>query len=158
MDIKESIAGKIAKAVTGYNSYIPNPLPPVIEWNNILVNTLSRADHVLGMLSREGAKLPNPHLLIRPFITREAVLSSKIEGTQATLGEVLAQDAGVAQNINIDDLQEVNNYIEALDYGIKRLNELPLSLRLIRELHEKLMQGVTTHCKLIIFYKLYLRT
>jgi Fic family protein len=142
MDIKESPSGKVIKNLTGYNAFIPNNLPPKIEWNIALVNSLSRADYILGMLSREGAKLPNPHLLIRPFITREAVLSSKIEGTQATLGEILAQEAGIQVDRNPDDLQEVNNYIIALDYGLKRLKDLPLSLRLIKEMHNKLMQGV----------------
>lgn len=142
MDIKESPSGKVVKALTGYHAFVPNPLPPQIEWNNELVNSLSRADYVLGMLSREGSKLPNPHLLMRPFITREAVLSSKIEGTQATIGEVLANEAGAHVSRNPDDLQEVQNYIAALDYGVKRLQDFPLSLRLIRELHEKLMQGV----------------
>lgn len=142
MDIKKSQSGKIVKAPTGYNFFIPNPLPPQLEWNNALVNSLSRADYTLGMLSREGRKLPNPHLLIRPFITREAVLSSKIEGTQATLGEILADEAGAHVNRSPDDLQEVRNYILALDYGLKRLNNFPLSLRLIKEIHNELMQGV----------------
>ena len=95
MDIKESLSGKIINTLTGYKAFIPNHLPPIIEWDITLVNSLSRADYILGMLSREGARLPNPHLLMRPFLTREAVLSSKIEGTQATLGEVLAQEAGI---------------------------------------------------------------
>ena len=142
MDIVESPSGRIVKTLTGYQAFIPNQLPQKFAWNDALVNTLSRADHVLGMLSREGARLPNPHLLIRPFIAREAVLSSKIEGTQATLGEVLAQEAGVHVERNPDDLQEVHNYILALEYGIKRLRDLPLCLRLIREIHEKLMDGV----------------
>jgi Fic family protein len=142
MDLFESPSGKIIKALTGYYVFIPDQLPPKFEWTNDLVNSLSRADHVLGMLSREGSKLPNPHLLMRPFITREAVLSSKIEGTQATLGEVLANDAGIRVNRHHDDLQEVHNYIAALDYGIKRLQDFPLSLRLIREVHETLMHGV----------------
>jgi len=93
-------------------------------------------------LSGEGKRLPNPHLLIRPFIKREAVLSSRIEGTQATLGELLANDAGAAVDRSPDDLLEVGNYVTALDYGIKRLNSLPLSLRLVREVHKKLMGGV----------------
>jgi Fic family protein len=78
---------------------------------------------------------------MRPFITREAVLSSKIEGTQATLGEILAASAGAYVKQNPDDLQEVQNYIKALDYGLKRLDELPLSSRLIKEIHDQLMQG-----------------
>ncbi|WP_353286773.1 Fic family protein [Wolbachia endosymbiont (group A) of Anthophora plumipes] len=139
MYIKGSPSGKV---FAGYQAFIPNPLPPKFEWDNYLVNSLSRADHILGMLSREGAKLPNPHLLIRPFIAREAVLSSRIEGTQATLGEILAQEAGANVDRNPDDLQEVRNYISALDYGLKRLQSFPLSLQLVKEIHGKLMQGV----------------
>jgi Fic family protein len=142
MDIRESSSGKVIKTLTGYHAFIPNPLPPNLKWDNALVSSLSRADHILGKLSREGSQLSNPHLLMRPFITREAVLSSKIEGTQATLGEVLANEAGIHVNRNPDDLQEVYNYIIALDYGLKRLQDLPLSLRLIKEIHEHLMQGV----------------
>src|SRR3990167_1813706 len=142
MDFRESPSGKIVTTLTGYQAFIPHPLPPKFEWNTTLVNSLSRADHILGMLSREGAKLPNPYLLLHPLITREAVLSSKIEGTQATLGEVLAKEAGASVSRNPDDLQEVQSYIIALNHGIKRLEDFPLSLRLIREVHEKLMQGV----------------
>ena len=142
MDIQQSPAGKIIKSPQGYNAFIPNPLPPVIEWNNQVVSALSRADFLLGKLAREGSKLPNPHLLMRLFITREAVLSSKIEGTHATISEILAHNAGVQVKQNPDDLQEVQNYITALDYSLKRLDELPLSLRLIKEIHDHLMQGV----------------
>jgi Fic family protein len=95
-----------------------------------------------GKLAGEGGRLPNPHLLIRPFVRREAVLSSKIEGTQATLGELLAAEAGAAVGRSPADLREVGNYVMALEYGIKRLKELPLSLRLIKELHARLMTGV----------------
>ncbi|MEK6734778.1 MAG: Fic family protein [Pseudomonadota bacterium] len=142
MNIKESPSGVIIRALTGYDFFVPSQLPPKIEWDIALVNSLSRADHILGGLSREGIRLPNPHLLMRPFIAREAVLSSRIEGTQATLGEILAKDAGASVERNPDDLQEVNNYIIALDYGVSRLKELPLSLRLLKEIHENLMQGV----------------
>ena len=142
MDIKQSSSGNIIKTLTGYNAFIPHPLPPEIKWDNALVGTLSRADHIVGLLSREGSKLPNPHLLMKPFITREAVLSSKIEGTQATLSEILADEAGAQVNRSPDDLQEVRNYIRALTFGLKRLDDLPLSLRLIKEIHNELMQGV----------------
>ncbi|MDR2045938.1 MAG: Fic family protein [Rickettsiales bacterium] len=142
MYIKGSPSGKVVRAFAGYQAFIPSPLPPKFEWDNDLVNSLSRADHILGMLSREGAKLPNPHLLMRPFIVREAVISSRIEGTQATLGEILAQEAGANVDRNPDDLQEVRNYISALDYGLKRLQSFPLSLQLVKEIHGKLMQGV----------------
>ena len=142
MDIKNSPSGQIIKSPRGYNAYLPNPLPPKIEWDNGLINSLSRADFLLGKLAREGSLLTNPHLLMRPFITKEAVLSSKIEGTQTTLSEILAAEAGAFVKQDPDDLQEVQNYIKALDYGLVRLKELPLSLRLIKEVHERLMQGV----------------
>lgn len=142
MDIEQSPSGKVIKTLAGYRAFIPNPLPPKFEWDNVLVSSLSRADFLIGKLAREGSKLPNPHLLIRPFITKEAVLSSRIEGTQTTLGEILAADSGVHIKQNKDDLQEVQNYIKALDYGVERLQELPLSLRLIKEIHGQLMQGV----------------
>jgi Fic family protein len=103
---------------------------------------MSQADQLLGRLVGEGRRLPNPHVLIRPFIQREAVFSSMIEGTQSTLGEVLAAEAGAAVDRSPEDLREVANYVQAMEYGIHRLQTLPLSLRLVREIHEKLMAGV----------------
>jgi len=117
-------------------------LPPEVHWEPGLVQTLSEADRAIGELAGEGRRLPNPHLLIRPFLRREAVLSSRIEGTQATLGELLAVEAGSAVERSPDDLREVGNYVTALEYGIDRLKTLPLSLRLIGELHKRLMDGV----------------
>ena len=134
-------SGKFIKCA-GYESFMPGPLPPEINWTPQLIRSLSDADRLIGQLSGEGKLLPNPHLLMRPFIKREAVLSSRIEGTQATLGELLANDAGVSVNRSPDDLKEVGNYVKALDHGIQRLESLPLSLRLTREIHEKLMEGV----------------
>ena len=139
--VKKNISGKYIKC-TGYEAFVPDPLPPEIVWAGRLIRSLSDADRLVGQLSGEGKQLPNLHLLIRPFIKREAVLSSRIEGTQATLGELLANEAGAIVNRSPDDLREVGNYVTALDYGIKRLETLPLSLRLIREVHEKLMEGV----------------
>ena len=134
-------SGKFIKCA-GYESFMPDSLPPEINWTPQLISSLSDANRLIGQLSGEGKQLPNPHLLMRPFIKREAVLSSRIEGTQATLGELLANDAGVSVNRSPDDLKEVGNYVKALDHGIQRLESLPLSLRLIREIHEKLMEGV----------------
>ncbi len=107
-----------------------------------MVRALSDADRLIGRLAGEGGRLPNPHLLIRPFVRREAVLSSRIEGTHATLGELLAAEAGAAVDRSPADLREVANYVVALEYGVKRIKALPLSLRLTRELHAKLMTGV----------------
>jgi Fic family protein len=83
--------------------------------------------------------------LIRPFVQREAVLSSKIEGTQATLGELLAAEAGAIVDRSPEDLREVGNYVVALEHGISRLKKLRLCVRFTRELHEKLMTGVQGH-------------
>lgn len=134
--------GRQIRCAGGYWAHVPGPLPPPIEWNRGLAASLSAADRAIGRLAGEGRRLPNPYLLIRPFIRREAVLSSRIEGTQATLGELLAAEAGAMVERSPADLREVANYVVALEYGVARLQELPLSLRLVRELHEQLMRGV----------------
>ncbi len=141
MACKSNIPGK--KVPQGnYVAFVPAPLPPKLDWTPRLIRVLSDADRLIGKLAGEGGRLPNPHILMRPFLQREAVLSSKIEGTQATLGELLAAEAGVAVDRSPDDLREVGNYVVALEHGILRLKELPLCVRIIRELHEKLMTGV----------------
>src|SRR5205823_12978293 len=126
----------------GYSAFIPAPLPPTLDWTPRLIRVLSDADRLIGRLAGEGRRLPNPHVLIRPFVRREAVLSSRIEGTRATLGELLAAEAGAAVDRSPADLREVANYVVALEYGAKRLKAHPLSLRLTRDLHAKLMTGV----------------
>jgi len=142
MDIKESPSGVVLKVAGGYEVFLPHPLPPHFAFDTSLVMALSKADRALGMLAREGARLPDPHLLIRSFVSREAVLSSRIEGVRTTLGEVFVQAGGGVVEESVGDMQEVRNYIEALDFGIARLAEVPVSLRLIREVHGKLMHGV----------------
>lgn len=87
-----------------YEAFVPHPLPPDIEFSKILLRSLSDADRLIGKLAGEGRTLQNPHLLMRPFIKREAVLSSRIEGTQATLGELLAADAGAVVERSPHDL------------------------------------------------------
>ena len=135
--------GRKIRCPQGYSAFVPDPLPPApFEWSPTLVRALSDADRLIGRLAGEGGRLPNPHVLVRPFVAREAVLSSRIEGTQATLGEILAAEAGAEVERSPQDLREVANYVSALGYGIRRLKKLPLSTRLIREIHEKLMSGV----------------
>jgi len=136
------VPGRKVSCPGGYAAFVPDPLPPELTWSPELMRALSDADRMIGRLAGEGRRLPNPHLLIRPFVRREAVLSSRIEGTRATLGELLAAEAGAAVERSPADLREVANYVVALEYGVKRLKKLPLSLRLMRELHEKLMAGV----------------
>ena len=131
--------------MSGYSAFLPPPLPPELVWTPRLIRALSDADRLIGKLAGEGGRLPNPHLLMRPFLQREAVLSSRIEGTQATLGELLAVEAGAAVERSPDDLREVGNYIAALERGIALLPELPICIRLIRELHSTLMTGVRGH-------------
>ena len=142
MSSKMKIHGKKIKFRTGYWAYVPSPLPPRFEWENKLVQALSDADRAIGQLAEEGRHLKNPHLLIRPFVRKEAILSSRIEGTQTSLAELFADEAGAKTNRDRSDLKEVENYVKALEYGIERLKKLPLSLRLIREIHEHLMRGV----------------
>lgn len=134
--------GRHVSCPGGHQAYLPAPLPPPIRWNADLAASLSAADRAVGQLAGEVRRLPRAPLLIPPFVRREAVLSSRIEGTQATLGELLAAEAGAAVQRSPADLREVGNYVAALEYGVRRLESLPLSLRLVRELHEKLMQGV----------------
>jgi Fic family protein len=141
MKMSKNSGGRLVEC-GGYQAFIPAPVPPEIDWTPRVVASLSDADRLIGKLCAEGRQLPNPHVLIRPFVKREAVLSSRIEGTQATLGELLASDAGVIVERSPDDLREVGNYVTALEYGVSRLQSLPMSLRLIKEIHEKLMSGV----------------
>ena len=134
--------GKLVIGTGGYQAFVPAALPPEITWDETLAFSLSAADRSVGRLTGEGRRLPNPHLLVRPFIRKEAVLSSRIEGTQASLAELLATEAGAAVERSPADLREVGNYVTALEYGLQRLDSQPLSLRLVRELHERLMRSV----------------
>ena len=134
--------GNIVLATGGYRAFVPAALPPIIGWNATLAVSLSTADRSIGRLAGEARHLPNPNLLVTPFIRKEAVLSSRIEGTRTTLGELLAAEAGAPVDRSPVDLHEVGNYVTALEYGLRRLDSLPLSLRFVRELHERLMRGV----------------
>src|SRR5438552_15273245 len=133
--------GRLVRCQGDYRAFVPEPLPPPIEWGAQLAAALSAADRAVGRLAGGGRRWPTPHLLMRPFARREAVLASRIEGTQATLGELLAAEAGAAVARSPADLREVANYVVALEYGVERLRTLPLSLRLVRELHQRLMRG-----------------
>src|SRR5574341_478429 len=156
MDVEKfskSPSGRIVKSGQGdtaYWSYIPNPLPPELTFDPELMRALSDADRSLGELAGLGRTMQNPHLLIRPFIRREAVLSSRIEGTETDITDLYAYEAGQLPLPGVEhkhvppesDVREVRNYVVALEYGIERLDTLPVSLRFMRELHEKLLKGV----------------
>jgi Fic family protein len=142
-DFRAPEAGRLVRARGGYDAFLPAPLPPKLAYDDDLVLALSRADAALSELSGLGRHLPNPHLLIAPYVRREAVLSSRIEGTTTTLAELLLEEvAEGAARRDPADVREVRNYVAALEYGVTRLRTLPLSLRLVRELHARLMKGV----------------
>lgn len=136
-------AGSLIRAPGGCWAFVPHPLPPPLTWAPDLIVTLSETDRALGELASLGRSLPNPHLLIRPFVRREAVLSSRIEGTQASLSDLYAYEAVQLATFEPPaDVREVYNYVQALEYGLDRLRTLPLSLRLLREIHAHLAEGV----------------
>jgi Fic family protein len=137
-------AGQYILQVEGYKAFIPNPLPPIpeIEMNQEMWNLLSQADRALGRLDGATDALPNPDLFVFMYVRKEAVLSSQIEGTQASLIDVLEFESQAVEPDNPQDVAEVVNYIAAINYGLKCLKELPVSLRLIREIHQELMKGV----------------
>lgn len=141
-DFSGSSSGSVVRTVGGYWAFVPNPLPPPIAYDQDMVELLSEADRGLGRLAGVGEILPNPHLLIAPYIRREAVLSSRIEGTQASLSDLLYFEAAEEEPPRAPDVQEIRNYVLALEYGLERLKRLPISLRLVREIHAQLMQGV----------------
>jgi len=149
---QNSPAGRLVQKGQGeaaYWAFVPQLLPPALNFETGLVRTLSDADRALGELAGLGRTLPNPQLLIAPFIRREAVLSSRIEGTQTDLTDLYAYEAGqlpLFAGLKAvppeSDVKEVTNYVRAMEYGLERLKTLPVSLRLIRELHGVLMEGV----------------
>ncbi|MEA3223129.1 MAG: Fic family protein [Thermodesulfobacteriota bacterium] len=140
-DFESSLSGKCIKTLKGYWAFMPTPLPPPIDYDKKLIRLLSEADRSLGELSGTGRLLPNPYLLIAPYIRREAVSSSRIEGTQASLNDLFFFEAAESEAPKVPDVREVKNYVRAMEYGIDRLKDLPISIRLIREIHEVLMEG-----------------
>jgi Fic family protein len=142
-DFKGSPSGQMIQIPDGNFAFVPNKLPPTVEITWELAAAISQADRQLSELSGAASKLPNPHLLIIPFTRKEAVLSSRIEGTVASLSDLLSFEAvGLFPEGKKEDVREVANYVQAMEWGLQRLRELPISLRLIRELHERLLRGV----------------
>lgn len=137
-------SGQYVEQLEGYKAFIPSPLPPVpeIAMDPEMWSLLSLADRALGRLDGATDALPNPDLFVFMYVRKEAVLSSQIEGTQASLIDVLEFESQALTPDNPQDVEEVVNYIAAINYGLKRLNELPTSLRLIKEIHKELMKGV----------------
>ena len=137
-------AGAYRRQPTGYRAFIPASLPPnpPVKITGELRALLSQADLALGRLDGSIQTLPQPDLFVLMYIRKEAVLSSQIEGTQSSLQDLLAAEARIFTPNQPNDVDEVVNYVSAMNHGISRLSELPVSIRLIREIHTKLLQGV----------------
>jgi Fic family protein len=137
-------AGIYRRQPQGYRAFNPAPLPPdpAVRIEGRLQTLLSRADLALGRLAGSIETLPNPDLFVLMYVRKEAVLSSQIEGTQSSLQDLLAAEARVFSLHQPHDVAEVLNYVAAMKYGLERLATLPVSVRLIREIHARLLKGV----------------
>lgn len=141
--LTSSRGGRYVAQPTGYRAFIPAPLPPdpPFRFTKELQVLLSQADSALGRLDGSIQTLPNPDLFVYMYVRKEAVLSSQIEGTQSSLQDVLAAEAKIFTPNQPNDVKEVVNYVRAMNHGLKRLSELPVSVRLIREIHAELLEG-----------------
>ena len=140
----EPRAGRYVRQPNHYAAFIPAPLPPnpPLRWDDELQYLLSKADRALGRLDGSIQTLPDPDLFVMMYVRKEAVLSSQIEGTQSSLNDLLELEASIADARRPADVGEVVNYVGAMNYGLARLHELPISVRLIREIHSQLLRGV----------------
>jgi Fic family protein len=139
-----SRAGRYLRQPTGYRAFVPAPLPPAppLQIDDALFALHSAADQAVGRLDGLAQMLPNPDLFVAMYVRREAVLSSQIEGTQSTIEDVLTFELDPRRRELPRDVTEVVNYVRAMNYGLDRLATLPLSLRLIREIHAELLRDV----------------
>jgi len=154
--MSEGRAGKFITQLSGYKTFIPNPLPPYppFKYDDQLQFLISEADRALARLDGVSSVLPNPDPFIAMYTKKEALLSSQIEGTQASLEGVLAFEAGLKPKEDIHEIKKVINYEKALNYGIDRLrkNDFPMSLRLVKEINNILLKGARgTSRKLVVF-------
>ncbi|MDW7979605.1 MAG: Fic family protein [Verrucomicrobiales bacterium] len=143
-DNKRFRAGRYVAQAGGYRAFLPAPLPPdpPLDLASPIRELLSEADYALGRLDGAILTLPNPDLFVTMYVRKEAVLSSQIEGTQSSLQNLLAAEAQLYDPHAPADVAEVINYVRAMNHGLRRLAELPVSVRLIREIHAELMRGV----------------
>lgn len=142
-DFSSTRAGRAIRTLKDYWAFFPTRLPPELTWDAALVSAVAESERDMANLATRANRFAFPRILIQPFIRREAVLSSRIEGTRASLTDLYQyESAQLALLEQDDDVREVHNYVVALDYGLQRLDSLPVSLRLIREIHGKLMDSV----------------
>jgi Fic family protein len=137
-------AGRYVLQPNGYRAFIPVGLPPdpPIQIDDSIQTLLSQADRAVGRLDGSVQTLPDPDLFVFMYVRKEAVLSSQIEGTQSSLDDVLKAEAQILDPNRPRDVAEVLNYVAAMNYGLDRLGSLPVSVRLVREIHERLLRNV----------------
>ncbi|MDP2182095.1 MAG: Fic family protein [Actinomycetota bacterium] len=137
-------AGRYVRQPQGYLAFIPAPLPPhpPIKMDDEMVALLSDADRALGRLDGSIQTLPDPEIFVFMYVRKEAVLSSQIEGTQSSLNDVLEAEAAITDPTRPRDVDEVLNYVDAMNHGLARLADLPVSTRLLREIHQRLLRDV----------------
>lgn len=142
-DFTHDAPGSIIQSTLGYEAFSPHGLPPALPLTWSLVRVLSDADRAVSELAGIARNLPNPHLLINPFLRREAVLSSRIEGTQASLSDLFVFEASERSDAPQSDVEEVVNYVHALEYGLHSIRQgRRISLALLKEMHDLLLRGV----------------
>ncbi len=144
-DFTDDMPGELVQTIDAHPAFLPHPLPPSLIWTSELIHALSEADRAIGKLSGISTATVsgiNPHLLIRPFMAREARLSSQIEGTVATVSDLFLFEETEAVEKEVPDVREVHNYSKALQFGLDALQHRPLSLGIIKELHQVLMDRV----------------
>lgn len=139
----EKRAGFFMNASSEYKAFVPAPLPPEppIQYDEDIQSLLSQADRKLGRLDGITQILPNPELFVAMYVKKEAVLSSQIEGTQASFVDVLSAEYNQIDDQRQDDISEVVNYVNAMNWGLEQLETFPLSLRLIKNIHKRLLQN-----------------
>ena len=143
-NFQDGFPGRLVKIPEGIFAFVPDPLPPptLSSLDMEIAENLSKADRALGELKGKGSLLPNPYFLIGPLQQREALHSSRLEGTYSSAEELILADADPNRKPVRSEIGEVHNYIQALEYGLDRLQSLPVSKRLIREVHKHLMANV----------------
>jgi len=141
MPVPAQRAGRYVRQLEGYRAFIPEPLPPdpSVRYDDEMLALLSQADRMLGRLDGSTEVLPNPDLFVFMYVRQEAALSSQIEGTQASLIDLLEYEARAPEPERPVGVAEIADYVAAMNYGLERLNELPVSVQLIREIHERLL-------------------
>lgn len=141
---KTGRAGRYIRQPEGYSAFIPAPLPPdpPVRVDAPMQVLLSQAELALGRLDGSIQTLPDPDLFVFMYVRKEAVLSSQIEGTQSSLDDLLEAEAKIFRADRPRDVGEVLNYVNAMNYGLERLQTLPVSVRLVREIHKRLLRGV----------------